>query len=410
MLAKSSATTLIAVVFLAIALPAVAQKSAAQKLVDLARDNGCSIVIETERDEWRDANASDYQTSGWKAWMEQTKSATPWRTTGDFDGDGIADVAKVVIRKSDNAWMMGVEFGYRDRKDCRRFQIASNTDKPEHRLVGVLTLRKDESSLACNHVAERAPANCKLAGDEATKRRTHDYLLMTDDIPITTAMFAWRQYGDRKRSDGSPLMTFNSVPVEITALSFAQTPGASDAGQSQKGDRVSAEERKRLVAEFNSAYDALEKRPYRAVTDVVSMSEGVARKSKVITEFTPQAMRSTSQSGDERSVIVMVDGRAWSKTDNESWKNLGAAVMPPTGLGASFGTMVIKAVKRSVEQGRKLKTVELYEKADATETTDAVSIDEATGLPYRRTTEMRGVQTVTSVYDFNVMINISAPQ
>jgi hypothetical protein len=401
---------------LLVAQSANAQSSGAKKLAELLTDTGCGIVIESERALWRDANASDYQTTGWKAWMEQTKSATPWKAVGDFDGDGITDVAKVVIRIDDGAWMMGVEFGYKARKDCRRFQIASNSGKLDQRIVSVLTFRTDQDKLACHHVAEKSPAVCHLSAERGARKRTQDVVLMSDDVPTFTAAYEWVPHQKYKTSDGSPLMTFDNTPITVNAFGFADTTNTADAKLAQPGDTVSAGERVALVAEFDAAYNAADARGYRALTEVRSKTEGSnnATVTTMTTELQPpDKFRSlVSSDGVAQVSTVIAGGRTYFKAGSDMpWQDMGAATMPPTGQGASFGTMAIKSVKRSVEQNRKIKTVELYEKTNEATVIDVVSIDETTKLPFRRRTNVdNGTMITVTTYDFATRPDIKPPK
>jgi hypothetical protein len=391
---------------------AMAQTKPGNRLADILTDSGCSIVIEADRNLWRDATSSDYQTSGWKAWIEQTKLATPWQSVGDFDGDGIPDVAKVVVRKSDGAWMMGVEFGNKPGSPCRRHQIASNTSgdgKRDVRLPGVVTLRARDSEVACNHVAERFPATCKIRPAQGAPKRVKDIIVMTDDIPLNTIGFEWRQVGDKLKLDGTPLLVFQSTPVELVGSMGGPTAPANPA-KPPVASSVSPAEHAALVAEFDAAFNNADIKPHRSVMTL--------RKNDVVTStlatelLPPDRMRTVSPGpkGVERTVLV-VGTKTWVKLGGDAWQPSQQAPLPPTGLGATFGSSVIRSAKMSTERGVQLKTVELFEETDVGPVVELVTIDVAQNVPVRRVTTNEKDGTVDTIsYDFNVQLAIEPPK
>jgi hypothetical protein len=88
--------------------------STAGRVLEVTSDTGGSVVIYADKSLWRDPNLGDYPRARWAAWVKQTGSNTPWRSEGDFDSDGLNNVAKVMVRLSDGSWMTGVEFGGTD--------------------------------------------------------------------------------------------------------------------------------------------------------------------------------------------------------------------------------------------------------------------------------------------------------
>jgi hypothetical protein len=396
--------------FLTFIFSASAQKS--PTLADLLRDKGCSIVMDVERDQWRDANINDYQTSGWKAWMAQTKSKTPWRAVGDFDGDGMEDVAKVVIRQADNAWMLGVEFGYKNKADCRRQQIASNSGKPAARLVGLLPLARGTKSLTCHHISESQPATCTLPAAGLLENRKTDAFLMTDDIPTRTDGFVWAPFRDIKKSDGSPMMAFESELISVGIdMASAIAAVTKDQGKPQANDKVSPAERTALLAQFDAAFNNAEKRSHRIRTESAMSLDGKDFKSKSITDFAPpnkMLMTLLDEDGSE-SVTLLVGKQAWERKGAAAWQFAGSDVPITTGMGAAVGNRGIVAVRSEMIKGRKVKTIEVSDPPADHPMVAILSIDETTQLPVQRIDRMDSLKTVTtSIYDFDTKITFPA--
>ncbi len=389
--------------------PAFAQKPAT--LATLLLDKGCSIVLEAERDQWRDANISDYQTSGWKAWMTQTKATTPWRTVGDFDGDGLQDVAKIVIRKVDKVWMLGVEFGYKNKAECRRQQIAWNTDKPDARLLGLLAIPKKSGSAAfvCHHVSESMAATCTIASDSKLGTQKADTFLSTDDIPTRTDGYFWAQFRDMVKSDGTALMAFESekinVGMDMTAMIAAAT---KDQANPQPNDKVSPGERKALLAQFDAAFNNADKTAHRITADSVSRHAGQTFKSQTITDFAPPNKLLMTVAGEnEKPIITLLVGKnAWNRTSvppsEDTWQFVGDDAVVSVGTGSGIGNMGIVAVRAETINGRKVKTIEVKDITTEAAMVVILSIDEATKLPVRRVDRIDSVNSVTTAtYDFS---------
>lgn len=394
------------VLALALAKPAAAQKT--PSLTDLLRDKGCSIVMEIERDQWRDANINDYQTSGWKAWMTQTKVTTPWRAVGDFDGDGIRDVAKVVIRKADNVWMLGVEFGFKNKADCRRQQIAWNSGKPDARLLGLMPLPRDTKRLVCHHISESQPATCTLSPGGLLESRKTDTFLSTDDIPTRTDGYAWVPFRDMKKSDGSPLMFFESELMNVGMdMASAIASVSKDQGAAQANDKVTPGERTALLAQFDAAFNNAEKRSHRIRTESVLTLEGKDFKSRSMVDFQPPnktLMTLFNEDGGE-SHTLLVGSEEWERKGQGDWVYAGAGAVSISGIGAAVGNRGIVAVRTETINGRKAKTIEVKDASTEHATHAILSIDEATKLPIRRIDRIDSAKSVsTSVYDFETKV------
>jgi hypothetical protein len=402
----------------AMSSPVLAQRSTSARMAELLTDTGCSIVLDSEKSLWRDANAGDYQSSGWRAWMEQTKVATPWRAIGDFDGDGIVDTAKVMIQKSDGAWLMGVEFGYTAKKDCKRFQIASNTNQLDRPIVAVQTFRNDQDTLVCHHDKEKQPLTCALRDNNKPAPRARDLLIWSDDAPRFVKALEWGPHQRFKKSDGTPLMAFNDVPVETRTVGDESTTADANPRESQPGDAVTLAERIAIVEEFDQAYSAADVRGYRATTVTKARGENGAGASTttVITQSAPPDRFSSSVrtavvgSGDFQIDMIIIGANGWMKASNSPWQSSPGMQIPATGGGAAFGTAAIKAVKQETVNGRRIKTVELYENSNEAKVRDVVSIDIATKLPYKRVTDVdNGASITISTYDFSTPPQIRPP-
>lgn len=394
-------------------LPAALAQSPAQRIADLLTDRGCGIVIESQRTDWRDATAQDYATDGWTAWKKFTGSQTPWRATGDFDGDGLADVAKVVIRIKDGAWMLGVEFGHDAQRPCRRAQIASNMiDELKTPIFAVQTLPKGAKVLPCHHAAERFAALCRVPEASALERRTTDALIIGTDNASALSAYLWSPDGESKRSDGSPLMVFNQMALEVgmdMADAIAQTNASSSAAQ--KGDRISAAQRKQVVAQFDAAFNNASKRAYRAVSTTATNESGGSSGARSIVEFTPpRKMRTlTDDHGAVTVDLIHIEDNAWLKSGN-GYEKLHAPWPIPEGAG--IGPAVITALRDEKRAGRSLRTLDLAYSLEGVKVTvtKQLTIDVERALPVRQVDSVQG-QVTTSTYDFEAKFApIEAPR
>ncbi len=388
---------------------AFAQK--ATTLRDLIRDKGCSIVLDVQRDLWRDADISDYQTSGWKAWMAQTKSPTPWRVTGDFDGDGLEDVAKVVIRKADNVWMMGVEFGFKNKSECRRQQIASNSIAPNARLVGLLKIPKNNAKFVCHHISETYPANCIVPDEGLLARREADAFMTTDDIPTRTDGYVWEQYRDYTKDDGTPQMAFESELIRVEADLAAMAAAMNkDKEKPQAGDKVSPAERRALIVQLDAAFNNADKRNYRITIRSVSTIEGKPYATEYTVDFAlPNKVLTTMINAAKSETITLRDGpKSWVRANaagvQGAWRFLGEGDASDLNTGAGLGKQPILAVRTEIIAGRKVKIVEVGDAPPATANQTIFSIDEASKLPVRRV-DKGGGSVTTSTYDFEIKLN-----
>lgn len=92
--------------------------------------------------EWRDASAADYDSDDWRAFTKMTGVETPWRIEGDFNGDGLKDVARIVMHEADQKWMLGVEFGSKPGAECKTFQISQGLPHQLESIPSLQTLPK----------------------------------------------------------------------------------------------------------------------------------------------------------------------------------------------------------------------------------------------------------------------------
>ncbi len=389
----------------------------AQKMAVILSDRGCGIVLDSEKDLWRDADASDFSSSGWKAWITQTGVATPWRATGDYNGDGLQDVAKTVIRKSDDSWMVGVEFGYDATHPCERRQMFSNShkdDKKSFPIKGVLTLPKGASSVICHHTAEHYATLCSVPANSALERRTTDALIVADDGPVSFGVYLW-QPSDVVQKSGKPRMTFESEPMDRRMEMTRADPAASAAAQ--QGDVLSPAARKQLVAELDAAYDALETIRYRATSQSRHTLAGREPSTEtMIFEFTPpQRSRMQMNFGTDAAFTqVNIENTSWLLFAG-TWKESEAPWNSSSRFGAQVNDSVITAVKDDKAADRMLRTVELKKLiAEGGVITRTVVIDTNNGRLQKTidaTTSPGITLHTTTTYDYDVEFEpIEAPQ
>jgi hypothetical protein len=382
------------------------------KLADLLLDKGCKIVMDKERELWRDANSADYKTSGWKAWIEQTKSATPWRVTGDFNGDGVEDVAKIVIRRSDSVWMLGVEFGVKKDGRCERFQIAWNDGKPDARLPGLLALPKGKESLVCNHVAENSAAICAIAAGSLIGKRRTDAFIVTDDIPSRIEGYLWVPYKDFKKSDGSQMMFFDSE--EISARADTKNIVAKimrEQSKPQPSDKVSPAQRVEIIAQFDAAFTNAEQRGFRMRVETIVRQTGAQYQSKSEIDFVPpnKTLATSIDESGSKSFTLMEGDRVWEK-EGDDWVDVGIGAPMLTGIGAGIGDRGIVSVKVETVAGRSIKTIEVQDSTSGQGSDATLVIDENTKLPVMRIDRVKSIGSVTtSRYDFSTKPVVPSP-
>lgn len=368
-------------------------------------DKGACTSLATESGLWRDAAAADYGSSGWAAWRKYTNSETPWQATGDFDGDGLQDVAKVIVDKAGKRWMMGVMFGHEHGAPCRRYQI-SGKDFASMPIAGVLTLPKGRNRLACHHMGEQGPVTCKV-DNEAFAARVTDALLTFDDLPSYSAAYLWqpsatgRTRGAFERAD----MTLSPDYEGMAAHSQA------DAQNGKAGDSVSAAERKTLVQEFEQAWSNLERtKNYRSTQDAqVSGGQGGSNATRTIVEYADATRsRTTFDSGSAKMVFLRSGGKVWSSPDGMAWTALpgdgGGADMP---VGSPIGDAIIIGVRNETRNGRAVKVLQLSGQSETT-----LVLDMARKLPLQRidSLKMGPATTVTRTdYEYDVRIEILPP-
>ncbi|UXI66890.1 hypothetical protein [Tahibacter amnicola] len=397
------------VVFCLLASPVLAaEPTAAQKLGRMLADpdKDACISLTTESELWRDATAADYTSSGWVAWRKYTRSETPWQAKGDFDGDGLQDVAKVIVDKAGKRWMMGVMFGHADGAPCHRYQI-SGKDLATMPIAGVLTLPKGKDSLTCHHMGEQGPVTCKL-GAEGGPRNT-DTLLTFDDLPSYSAAYQWVPNTDPTR-DSRGQFDRKGLTLENDFAGMAAHSQA-DAKASHAGDGVNPTERAALVQEFEQAWMALEKtRNYRVITRSEMRGGQVdGNVTRTVVEYVDAThSRTTIESSGTKVVFLRSGSKFWNSTDGTTWTALpdddGSAAMP---MVSPIGDAAIKTVRADTRAGRAVKVMELSGQGDAT-----LVLDVARQRPLQRidTLPMGAVTTVTQTdYEYDISVQITPP-
>jgi len=160
--------------------------------------------------EWRYATAADYDSDDWRAFQKFTGVKTPWRVEGDFNGDGLPDVARVAIHTTDQKWMLGVEFGSAPGQPCATFQIAQGMPHNLATLPSLQVLPPNKETLHCHHAGQRYAVAC-------TREMPfkNDALIVSDAVAASLPVaYHWTQWEQRTRPDGSPLMVFRPAPLK----------------------------------------------------------------------------------------------------------------------------------------------------------------------------------------------------
>jgi len=144
-------------------------------------------------------------------------SKRPWRVTGDFNGDGLPDVARVVIHTTEQKWMLGVEFGSPPGTKCATHQIAQGMPHQLQTLPSLQVLPKGTTKpLHCHHAGQRYPAACTIPADSPLATLKADALIVSDAVAATPpTAYYWTQWDKRTKPDGSPVMVFRSTPLTV---------------------------------------------------------------------------------------------------------------------------------------------------------------------------------------------------
>lgn len=386
-----------------------AEPSGAERLGKLLAnpDKDACISLTTEAELWRDATAADYASTGWAAWRKYTGSETPWQARGDFDGDGLQDVAKVIVDKAGKRWMMGVMFGRKEGAPCNRYQI-SGKDLATTPIAGVITLPKGRNSLACHHMGEQGPVVCTVE-DEAFAARTTDALLTFDDVPTYSSAYLWQP---KPNPGGRNRGSFVRAEVALAA-DFAGMAAHSqaDAQNSKAGDGVGAAERKALVQEFEQAWAGLQKtKNYRStLSSSTRGGQADGGSTRQIVEYADAThSRTTFETGAAKVVFLRSGSKVWTSADGTAWTAMpdddGSAAL--AGL-SPIGDAIITAVRSEMRDGRAVKVLQLSGQSEST-----LVLDTARKRPLQRidTLTMGATTTVTQIdYEYDVKVEITPP-
>jgi hypothetical protein len=411
----TSLTRLLSFVLTLSLLPTVslADESPASKLAKLILDEGCGIVPEFEKDQWREAEGRDFSSDAWSSIRKVTDLTKPWQAQGDFNGDGLVDLAKVVVRKADGRWMVGVEFGSDARTPCSRFQIASDTILDQAlRIPGVITIPRGAEQVACGQMADLVPNYCRVPADSPLRTSTFDGLLMVNDDWTMVSGYLWGQFEDRLKSDGTKMMAFNSVAIDFgyDLEAFGDAFNAQSE-KPQPGDLVDAATRRALVQEFDTAFGNSYRAQHRR-TISHALPNGAARVFSIV-EVLPPDKRRTIFIFDEqtRSEVREVSGRSWTLFQGDIQENAETPKLD-SGDGAAIGVARIVSVSSGSTAGVPSKTLTvIYKDVVGTEHRREIVIDTQNHRPLKDVDDDgRGTISAT-VFDYGATIEaIVAPE
>lgn len=385
------------------------EPSGAQRLGKLLAnpDKDACVSLTTEAELWRDATAADYASSGWAAWRKYTRGDTPWQATGDFDGDGLQDVAKVIVDKAGKRWMMGVMFGHEDGATCHRYQI-SGKDLATLPIAGVLTLPKGRNSLTCHHMGEQGAVTCKVE-NEAFAARATDALLTFDDVPTYATAYLWQP---NPNPSGRNRGQFQPAEVALAAdYEGMAAHSQADAQHGKAADGVSAAERKALVQEFEQAWSNLGKtNNYRSVqSSQASAEQGGGDTTRTIIEYADAThSRTTFGTGEAQVVFLRSGSQVWTSSDGTTWTAVpsdGRSIDLPA--VSPIGDAVITSVRNETRNGRAVKVLQLSGQSQTT-----LVLDVARKLPLQRIDSLTmGAATTTTRtdYEYDVKVEITPP-
>lgn len=166
--------------------------------------------------EWRDASAADYDSDDWRAFTKMTGVETPWRIEGDFNGDGLKDVARIVMHEADQKWMLGVEFGSKPGAECKTFQISQGLPHQLESIPSLQTLPKATNKLVCHHAGPVYAVQCRVPSQSPIEGFKQDFIVVSDAVAAQPlSAYYWTQWDDNTKQDGTPLMVFRSTPLEV---------------------------------------------------------------------------------------------------------------------------------------------------------------------------------------------------
>lgn len=179
-----------------------------------APNSACSFVVFPN--EWRDATAADYDSDDWKAFKKFTGVQTPWRIEGDFNGDGVKDVARIVIREADQTWMLGVDFGAKPGTECRSFQISQGLPHQLQSIPSLQTLPQATEKLTCHQAAQLYGVECTVPSQSPIKGLKKDFIIVSDAVAARPlSAYYWTQLDGTIKQDGTPLMAFRNTPLDV---------------------------------------------------------------------------------------------------------------------------------------------------------------------------------------------------